>query len=135
MTICLFCYKLNAKMSLNNTKKKKFIQKSEYPGGIEGLRNFIKNNLKYPQNALENKIEGNVLVRYKVNSIGEIFNIQIIQGVGYGCDEEAIRIIKKFKYPKLLNRKIKVTTNKKISIKFRLPKRKDNIIINYQIIK
>jgi len=122
-------------MSLNNTKKKKFIQKSEYPGGIEGLRNFIKNNLKYPQNALENKIEGNVLIRYKVNSIGEIFNMQIIKGIGYGCDEEAIRIIKKLKYPKLLNRKIKVTTNKKISIKFRLPKRKDNIIINYQIIK
>ena len=122
-------------MSVNNTKNKKFIQKSEYPGGIERLRSFIKNNLKYPQKALENKIEGNVLVRYKVNSIGEIFNIQIIQGLGFGCDEEAIRIIKKLKYPKLLNRKIKVTTNKKISIKFRLPKRKDNIIINYQIIK
>ncbi|MAZ55722.1 MAG: hypothetical protein CMP54_01810 [Flavobacteriales bacterium] len=122
-------------MSLNNSKKKKFIQKSEYPGGIEGLRSFIKNNLKYPQKALENKIEGNVLVKYKVNSIGEIFNIQIIQGLGFGCDEEAIRIIKKLKYPKLLNRKIKVTTNKKISIKFRLPKRRDNIVINYQIIK
>ena len=122
-------------MSVNNTKNKKFIQKSEYPGGIERLRSFIKNNLKYPQKALENKIEGNVLVRYKVNSIGEIFNIQIIQGLGFGCDEEAIRIIKKLKYPKLLNRKIKVTTNKKISIKFRLPKRRDNIVINYQIIK
>ena len=122
-------------MSLNNSKKKKFIQKSEYPGGIEGLRSFIKNNLKYPQKALENKIEGNVLVKYKVNSIGEIFNIQIIQGLGFGCDEEAIRIIKKLKYPKLLNRKIKVTTNKKISIKFRLPKKRDNIVINYQIIK
>ena len=122
-------------MSLNNSKKKKFIQKSEYPGGIEGLRSFIKNNLKYPQKALENKIEGNVLVKYKVNSIGEIFNIQIIQGLGFGCDEEAIRIIKKLKYPKLLNRKIKVTTNKKISIKFRLPMRRDNIVINYQIIK
>ena len=122
-------------MSLNNTKKKNFIQKSVYPGGIEGLRNFIKNNLKYPQKALENKIEGDVLIRYKVNYLGKVLNIQLIHGLGFGCDEEAIRIIKKLKYPKLLNRKIKVTSNKKISIKFRLPKRKNNIIINYQITK
>ena len=59
-------------MSLNNSKKKKFIQKSEYPGGIEGLRSFIKNNLKYPQKALENKIEGNVLVKYKVKATATI---------------------------------------------------------------
>jgi len=116
-------------------KKLNFIKKSTYPGGTQALKRFINKNLRYPEDALKNQVEGNVLIKYKVNSLGEVFGIQVINGVGYGCDEEAIRLVKKLKYSKLLNRKIKVTTNKKISIKFRLPNRTKNIIINYQITK
>tara|TARA_B100001250_G_scaffold409289_1_gene433333 strand:+ start:362 stop:718 length:357 start_codon:yes stop_codon:yes gene_type:complete len=114
-------------------KEKKFIKKSIYPGGGEALKKFIKTNLKYPKDALKHKIEGDVFLKFKVNPLGQVFDTRIINGIGYGCDEEAVRLIKKLKYPKLLNRKIKVTTNKKISIKFRLPKNNNRLIINYEI--
>ena len=116
-------------------KKKNFIKKSIYPGGNEALKKFIKNNLAYPKEALDKEIEGNVLVKFKVSSLGAIFDPHVVSGLGYGCDEEAVRVIKKLKYPKLLNRKIKVTTNKKMTIKFRLPKEKKRLIINYEITK
>ncbi len=116
-------------------KKRNFIKKSTYPGGKEALKKLIKENLKYPKEAIENKIEGNVLLKYKVNSLGKVFDVNILKGIGYGCDEEAIRLITQLKYPKQLNRKLKVTTNKKITIKFKLPKNKNKIIISYEITK
>ena len=115
--------------------KKKFIKKSIYPGGITALKKFIKINLIYPKEALERGVEGDVFLKFKVNSLGIVFDTQIIKGIGHGCDEEAKRIIEKLKYPKSLNRKIKVTTHKKITIKFKLPKERKEIIINYEIVK
>ena len=118
-------------------KKKIFLKKSRYPGGLKALRDFIKTNLRYPKNAIKNRVEGDVFLKFKVNSIGKVFGAQIVNGIGYGCDKEAIRLVNKLQYPKLLNRNIKVTTNKRITIKFRLPKLTDNhnVIINYQITK
>jgi len=101
---------------------KRFIKKIEYPGGENELQKFIKKNLLYPKLALSNNIEGEVLIKYKINPNGNITNISIIKGIGYGCDKEAVRIVKKLKYPKCPNRKINITTTKKILIKFRIPK-------------
>ena len=115
-------------------KQKKFIKKSIYPGGQSALMDFIKKHLKYPQQAIINQIEGNVVAVYKVNSQGIVFDIKIKKGIGYGCDAEAERIIRKLKYPKAINRKIRVTTSKKITIKFKLPKPRKTII-NYTIVK
>jgi len=115
--------------------KKKFIKKSIYPGGVSALKKFIKNNLIYPKEAREKGVEGDVFLKFKVNSLGIVFDTQIIKGIGHGCDKEAIRIIEKLKYPKSLNRKIKVTTHKKITIKFKLPKERKKVIINYEIVK
>ena len=114
-------------------KRKKFINKSNYPGGKEAIQDFIKKNLKYPKEAFEKGIEGDVLVAFKVNSLGKVFQPNIIKGIGHGCDKESIRIIQKLKYPKKINRKVKVTTSKKITIKFRLPNK--NIIISYHLVK
>jgi len=116
-------------------KERKFIKKSIYPGGSQALKKFIQTNLKYPAQAIKSRIEGDVFIKFKVNPMGEVFSAKVVSGIGYGCDMEAIRVVNKLKYPKLLNRKIKVTTNKRITIKFRLPKSADRLIINYQIIK
>tara|TARA_B100000530_G_C15887633_1_gene460128 strand:+ start:642 stop:797 length:156 start_codon:yes stop_codon:yes gene_type:complete len=50
-------------------KKTNFIKKSNYSGRHEELKKFIKLNLKYPKEELLNKIEGNVILKFKVNSI------------------------------------------------------------------
>ncbi|MAZ58298.1 MAG: hypothetical protein CMP56_02670 [Flavobacteriales bacterium] len=116
-------------------KQTKFIKKSIYPGGTKALKDFIKNNLTYPNEAKKQGIQGDVIVKFKVESNGNVSSPKIINGIGYGCDEEAIRIVKKLKYPKSINRKIRVTTYKKLKIKFQLPKQTQQIKIKYRIVK
>ena len=103
-------------------KSKHFIKKAEYPGGPEALKKFIKNNLRYPKEALNHRVEGSVFLRYEVNEKGKVHNIFVINGLGYGCDEEAERIIRLLKYPQIKNRGIKVNTKFKLAINFKLPK-------------
>ena len=103
-------------------KSKHFIKKAEYPGGSEALKKFIKNNLRYPKEALNHRVEGSVFLRYEVNEKGKVHNISVISGLGYGCDEEAERIIWLLKYPQIKNRGIKVNTKFKLAINFKLPK-------------
>ena len=113
---------------------KKFIKKATYPGGQIALKQFIKSNLVYPQEALIAKIEGDVMLKFKINSKGDVIEAKVMKGLGYGCDQEALRLVKILKYPKAINRKIRVTTSKKIKIKFRLPK-ENKTIIKYTIVK
>lgn len=67
---------------------------AEFPGGEESLFQFIAKNIKYPPKAKRNNIEGKVLLTFIVNSEGDIENITIKNGIGGGCDEEAIRVVK-----------------------------------------
>jgi TonB family protein len=55
---------------------------------------YISHNLKYPEEALKNKISGKVYVSFIIEKNGSITNVQVIQGLGSGLDEEAIRVIK-----------------------------------------
>lgn len=65
----------------------------EYPGGEEALIAFLRDNMKYPTQARNSNVEGRVVVGFIVNRDGNIENIQIKRGLGYGCDEEARRVI------------------------------------------
>jgi TonB family protein len=55
---------------------------------------YLKKNLKKPKQAADNQIVGNVTVEFKVNREGKLSDFKIIKSLGYGCDEEAIRVIK-----------------------------------------
>jgi len=63
-----------------------------FPGGEEELYNFIANNI----NELARKagISGKVLIEFIVSEDGKIIEPKVVKGIGYGCNEEAIRIIK-----------------------------------------
>ncbi|WP_051287286.1 energy transducer TonB [Algoriphagus mannitolivorans] len=63
------------------------------PGGMPGFTQYMIDNLKYPETAKEKGIEGLVLVAFVVKSDGSVENIEIIRGIGAGCDEEAKRIV------------------------------------------
>ena len=109
---------------------KNFIKKAEYPGGGGALKKFIQQNLIYPKEALIHRVEGSVHLKYEVNDKGKLHSISIVNGLGYGCDEESIRIVKLLKYPTVKNRGIKVNTKFKLTIPFKLPSL-DPIKINY----
>jgi len=106
-------------------KDNSFIKKPVYPGGTAAYKKFIKENLKYPKAAKENKIEGVVFVKYTIDHKGKVIETQVMKGIGHGCDKEAKRIVSllKFEIPKG-PRKLRVTFHQKTQITFRLPKQK-----------
>jgi TonB family protein len=69
-------------------------QMPEYPGGTNALLKYIQSKVKYPANAKQNGVEGKVMVQFIVDEKGNVVNPKIIKGIGYGCDEEALRVIK-----------------------------------------
>lgn len=102
-------------------REKKFIDLPQYPGGKKAFQEFIRKNLKYPKEALEKKIEGTVHVKYRVDGRGEVIETEVTHGLGYGCDEEAIRVVKLLKYGKAKNRGVRVTASMRTKISFKLP--------------
>lgn len=64
----------------------------QFPGGYDSLYHFINHHLIYPKEALENSIQGTVYMLVAVETDGTLSSIKVIRGIGYGCDEEAIRL-------------------------------------------
>jgi periplasmic protein TonB len=69
-------------------------QKPEFPDGDKALLKYLGENIKYPAIARENGIEGRVIVKFQVSKNGSISNAQVVRGIGGGCDEEALRVVK-----------------------------------------
>lgn len=69
-------------------------QSAEFPGGEAALKIFIEKNLNYPSDARSKGIQGIVYLSFVVEKDGSITNIKVLRGIGGGCDEEAIRMLK-----------------------------------------
>jgi TonB family protein len=65
-----------------------------YPGGIAKFYDFLSANIKYPVDAKEKKIEGNVHLSFTVETDGSIADIKVERGVAPSIDEEALRVLK-----------------------------------------
>ncbi len=65
-----------------------------YFGGDTERMKFLAGNMVYPQQATESGIQGTVYVQFVVDSKGNIINVQVLRGIGGGCDEEAVRVVK-----------------------------------------
>jgi periplasmic protein TonB len=90
-------------------------QMPEYPGGEEAMMKFITKNFNYPPDAKRFEIEGRVLVTFVVNEDGTISNVKPLlpeaRRLGYGLEEEAIRVVKmmpNWKPGKQRNKAVKV---------------------------
>jgi protein TonB len=66
----------------------------EFPGGEANLYKFLAENIKYPQMAKESGIQGRVFVTFVVERDGSVTDVRVLRGIGGGCDEEAIRVVK-----------------------------------------
>ena len=69
-------------------------QMPEFPGGNEKMVEFISSNTQYPQEAKEKGVQGRVLVNFVVDTDGSITDVKVMRGIGSGCDEEAVRVVK-----------------------------------------
>ena len=65
-----------------------------FPGGEAKLMEYVGKNVKYPQIARETGIQGRVFVNFVVEPDGSVSNVSVLRGIGGGCDEEAMRVVK-----------------------------------------
>lgn len=68
---------------------------AEFKGGFNAYASFLQGNLHYPRDAQMKNVEGKVYVQFTVCTDGTLCDYKILKSVGYGCDEEALRVVKK----------------------------------------
>lgn len=68
-------------------------QQPEFPGGVQAMYKFLAQNVKYPSAAARANVTGRVFTTFVITKEGEIKDITVLKGVGFGIDEEAIRVI------------------------------------------
>ena len=66
----------------------------EFPGGEQAMMDFVAKNVQYPKEAMEKGISGRVMVGFIVEKDGSISETEVVKGIGGGCDEEAVRVVK-----------------------------------------
>ena len=65
-----------------------------FPEGEEKLMEFLTKNIEYPKEAREAGIQGRVFVGFVIEKDGSIGDVKVLRGIGHGCDEEAVRVVK-----------------------------------------
>ncbi len=65
-----------------------------FKGGIDKFYAYLQKNMRYPAVAKENNVQGKVFVTFVVERDGALTDIKVVRGIGSGCDEEAIRVLK-----------------------------------------
>ena len=63
-------------------------------GGMDAFYAYVKKNLKYPRQAKRMHVEGKVFVQFVIGKDGSFTDIKVIRGIGAGCDESAIEVMK-----------------------------------------
>jgi TonB family protein len=71
-----------------------FMEMAEPKGGRTAFKDYLTEQMQYPYQALDNKVEGGVTIQFTVLPTGQLVDFKIVDGLGYGCDEEVIRLVK-----------------------------------------
>jgi TonB family protein len=91
-------------------------------GGRKAYKTYLVNSMKYPQMAIENKIEGKVTIQFVVDTSGLLGDFRVIKGIGFGCDQEVIRLIKEGpKWSATKRNDVPLKSKVKVRLKFKLP--------------
>ncbi len=69
-------------------------QMPSFPGGQAALMKYLAEHIKYPELAKESGIQGRVFINFVVEPNGKIDHVKVLRGIGGGCDEEAVRVVK-----------------------------------------
>ncbi|MCX2575120.1 energy transducer TonB [Pedobacter sandarakinus] len=67
----------------------------EFAGGMKAFTRYMERNLRYPSQAQDQGVVGKVFLSFVVEKDGSITDVKVLRGIGFGCDEEAIKVIKK----------------------------------------
>ena len=92
-----FAQDKNAAMEVKSTVASGFDKCAMYPGGENGMNTFIHKNIDYPMAAMKSGKEGNVTVRFTVNTDGSVSNVKVVKGLEPSIDAEAVKVVSKMK--------------------------------------
>lgn len=93
-------------------------------GGRRAYKQYLEKNMQYPEQALAENIEGKVTIQFTVESSGQISDFKVLKGIGYGCDDEVIRLVKEGPKWNPTRRNTESLRDKvKVRMKFTLPKK------------
>jgi protein TonB len=99
LRIAFFSLVLGVGLSLSNAVQAQVTVQSQVdeiplpPKGMKGFTRYLINNLTYPKAAREAGTQGMVVLTFVVTAEGKVESVEVLQGIGNGCDEEAIRVI------------------------------------------
>ncbi|KAA5537207.1 energy transducer TonB [Taibaiella lutea] len=118
LPLCVFLFAIALSLSVpvhaqkriskeQSSKKTANIRDAEFPGGKEQLKKYLTDNLRYPEQAKEDGIEGRVFLSFIITEKGKIEDIRIVRDLVAGCGAEALRVIKQMPlwHPALLKGK------------------------------
>jgi periplasmic protein TonB len=95
--------------------------KPTFPDGLNALMKYLSNNINYPNLARESNIQGKVVVQFVVSPDGSVDMVKVLRGIGGGCDEEAVRVVKQMpKWLPGLNNGVPVNVRFTLPINFSL---------------
>lgn len=89
---------------------------AEFPGGAAKLMEFLMKNMKFPQEALKEKVDGRVMVQFVVETDGSLTQAKVVKSLHPACDAEALRVIKQM--PRWTPAKVK---GKMVRSRFTIP--------------
>lgn len=96
-------------------------QPAEFPGGPAAMMKWLNNNMRYPEAAQQNDIQGKVVVNFVVEKDGSIAQVKIAKGVDKDLDREAVRVVKKMpKWQPGKNNGVPVRSYFNLPVTFRL---------------
>lgn len=101
-----------------------FLVVEEFPephGGIATFYEYVAENLKYPRQARREGIKGKVFLQFIIDKDGSLTNVKVVKGIGFGCDEEAVRVVSsapRWKPGKQRGKAVKVKMTLPIKFKF-----------------
>jgi TonB family protein len=101
------------------------VRLAEPIGGMKAYDKYLEEKKIYPQQALDNKVEGKVVIEFTVSSTGAVSEFNVIKKIGYGCEEELIRIVKEGPgwYPTYIDNEA-VESLVRVKTRFELPEKK-----------
>jgi TonB family protein len=98
---------------------------AEPAGGKRAFKKYLEDKMIYPQEALDNKVEGRVTIQFTIETSGQVSDFNVIKGIGYGCDDELIRLIKEGpRWSPMKRDDEPVKGRVRVRMRFTLPKKK-----------
>ena len=101
-------------------------QMPSFEGGSDSLQQVIQRQLRYPEFALGQRVAGDVVVGCVVGEAGDVVGVTLVRGIGAGCDEEAMRVVKNLQFRPGRQHEQAVRVYITVEVHFELPRTADS---------